>query len=169
VHYGEGSYDETEDVLRELLGVADDAPRAAAAGPDDAVGTADQTPETYVGSRRGTTASPEGLRDGTNSYTVPSSLPPDAFALDGSWTVDPESATAAGPGAAIVLHYTASEVNLVLGGTGSVRVSVDGGPPTTVAVDAHDLFNLLRDGPAGDHTMRIEVDPGIAAYAFTFG
>jgi thiol-disulfide isomerase/thioredoxin len=169
VHYGEGAYDETEDVLRSLLGVDSSSPRASAAGPDDAVGTADETPETYLGSLRGTTASPEGLRPGTNSYSVPSDVPQDAFALDGSWTVTDESVTAAAPGAAIVLHYRASEVNLVLGGTGSVRVSVDGGPAMTVDVDAHDLFNLLRDGPSGDHVVRIEVDPGIAAYAFTFG
>jgi thiol-disulfide isomerase/thioredoxin len=161
VHFGEGAYDETEDVLRKLLGVADDAPRADE--HDEAAATPGQSPELYLGSRRGP------LPEGTDDFTVPDAQSDGSFALDGRWSVDGESATAVGDGAAIVLRYRGEEVNLVLAGSGSVRVSVDGGAVRTIDVAAADLVNLLQDGPEGDHTMRIEVDPGIAAYAFTFG
>ncbi|HEY7068970.1 MAG TPA: redoxin domain-containing protein [Acidimicrobiales bacterium] len=181
-HYGEGAYDETEDVLRELLGVDPDAPRAADEDEPDVPDLGQLSPEIYVGGARGTTASPQGLSDpdgdgvpgGDGTFTLPDTLPLDTFALDGAWSIGSESATALAPGAAIVLHYRGQEVNLVLAAGGStpasVTVSVDGGEPRTVDVGAPDLVNLLRDGPAGDHTMRIEAGgAGLAAYAFTFG
>jgi thiol-disulfide isomerase/thioredoxin len=189
-HFGEGGYDETEDVLRELLGVDPSSPRA-----DDGGGTADpaatppvaQTPELYVGHERGQTASPEGLSDpdgddqpgGTADFTVPDEIASDTFALDGRWTITGESATADEAGAAIVLHYRGSEVNLVLSadssGSGAaaptaVRVSIDDGEARTIDVTDPDLVNLVTDGPSGEHTLRIEaVDAGLTAYAFTFG
>ena len=184
VHFGEGAYDETEDVLRELLGVDPTSSRAADGGDDlgDEPVPVELTPELYLGNLRGRTASPEGLTDpdgdgvagGRASFTVPEVLPADTFALDGPWSVDGESVTAEAAGAAIVLRYRGAEVNLVLaaGDTGSteVVVSVDGGEPRRVAVGGPDLVNLLRDGPAGEHTMRIEAtDAGLAAFAFTFG
>jgi thiol-disulfide isomerase/thioredoxin len=187
-HFGEGGYDEIEDVLRKLLGVAADSPRADDGGDDSGAPPprAEQTPETYVGGNRGTTASPEGLQDpdgdgtsgGTADFTVPDRLSVDTFALDGRWTIDAESITAAEPSAAIVLRYRGSEVNLVLaaggeadpGATTTVTVTVDDGEPRQVEVGGPDLVNLLKDGPSGEHTMRIEAaDAGLAAYAFTFG
>jgi thiol-disulfide isomerase/thioredoxin len=182
VHYGEGAYDETEDVLRELLGVDPDSPRADDENEPDVPNLGQLTPELYIGGGRGTTASPQGLSDpdgdgvpgGEATFTLPDTLPVDTFALDGAWSISTESATAQEPGAAIVLHYRGQEVNLVLAAGGStptsVTVSVDGGEPRTVEVGEPDLVNLLRDGPAGEHTMRIEAgSAGLAAYAFTFG
>lgn len=163
VHFGEGAYEETEDVLRELLGVDAGAPRAAEADVEPPAPSPDQTPELYLGSLRGP------LENGTDDFTVPDPLDLDSFGLEGRWAVEDESVTAVSDDAAIVLRYQGDEVNLVLGGTGSVRVSVDGGSSRTIEVDAEDLVNLLRDGPDGEHTMRIEVDPGVSAYAFTFG
>jgi thiol-disulfide isomerase/thioredoxin len=181
-HYGEGAYDETEDVLRKLLGVDPDSPRADDEDEPDVPNLGQFSPELYVGGARGTTASPQGLSDpdgdgipgGDATFTLPDNLPVDTFALEGAWSIGSESATALAPGAAIVLQYRGQEVNLVLAAGGSaptsVTVSVDGGEPRTVEVGRPDLVNLLRDGPAGDHTMRIEAgSAGLAAYAFTFG
>lgn len=185
-HFGEGNYDELEDVLRELLGVAPEAPRADDGGDDRGTTpeAAEQTPELYVGNLRGTTASPEGLEDpdgdgrsgGAADFTVPDDLDVDTFALDGRWEIGDESATALEPGAAIVLRYRGTEVNLVLAAgdgesaTGSVTVTLDDGEPRRVEVGGPDLVNLLRDGPEGEHTLRIEAEgAGLAAYAFTFG
>jgi hypothetical protein len=185
-HFGEGNYDEIEDVLRKLLGVDPEAPRADDGGDDSGTppDRPEQTPELYVGSARGTTASPEGLADpdadgtpgGTADFTVPDDIPVDTFALDGPWEIGDEAATALEPGAAIVLRYRGSEVNLVLAAgddasaTGEVTVTLDDGSPRQVAVGGPDLVNLLRDGPEGEHTLRIEAGAaGLAAYAFTFG
>jgi thiol-disulfide isomerase/thioredoxin len=182
VHYGEGAYDETEDVVRKLLDVDPDSPRADDEDEPDVPDLGQFTQELYVGGARGTTTSPQGLSDpdgdsipgGDATFTLPDTLPVDTFALDGAWSIDSESATALAPGAAIVLHYRGQEVNLVLAAGGSapasVTVSIDGGEARTVAVGEPDLVNLLRDGPGGDHTMRIEAgSAGLAAYAFTFG
>jgi thiol-disulfide isomerase/thioredoxin len=184
--FGEGNYDEIEDVLRELLGVEPDSPRSDDGGDDSGTPPPrpELTPELYVGGRRGQTTSPEGLqdpdRDGTSGgiadFTLPDEVAGDSFALDGRWEIGDESATALEPGAAIVLRYRGSEVNLVLAAgedadaANAVTVTVDDGEPRRVEVGGPDLVNLLRDGPSGEHTMRIEAeDAGLAAYAFTFG
>ena len=185
-HFGEGNYDEIEDVLRELLGVDPESPRADDGGDDSGTSAPqpEQTPELYIGGRRGSTTSPQGLEDpdgdgtpgGTADFTVPDELTVDTFALEGRWEIGDESATALEPGAAIVLRYRGSEVNLVLAAgddasaTGAVTVTVDDGEPRRVEVGGPDLVNLLKDGPDGEHTLRIEAeDAGLAAYAFTFG
>jgi thiol-disulfide isomerase/thioredoxin len=187
-HFGEGNYDEIEDVLRNLLGVDPDSPRADDGGDDSGTPPArpEQTPELYVGNRRGTTTSPQGLGDpdgdgsrgGAADFTVPDELTVDTFALDGRWEIGEESATALESGAAIVLRYRGSEVNLVLAAgedasaTGAVTVTVNDGEPRRVEVGGPDLVNLVQDGPEGEHTLRIQAeDAGLAAYAyaFTFG
>jgi hypothetical protein len=186
-HPGEGNYDQVEDVLRELLGVDPHSPRADDGGNDTKSPPTPepQTPETYVGGARGTTVSPQGLQDpdkdgeqgGKARFTVPKHIPDDAFALDGRWSIEAESATALEAGAAIVLDYHGSEVNLVLATGGgpdakpsTVTVTIDDGQPRRVDVGAPDLVNLVKDGPSGRHTLRVEADaPGLSAYAFTFG
>lgn len=146
-HFGEGAYDETEDVLRALLGVAADSPRAddgereePAPGlqpcpPDGGGGDDCQTPELYLGSLRGvaTFDSPEGLVDGANTFTAPE---PDqdrnTVALEGSWVVGPEAVTSGDGEGVIVVPFTAGEVNLVMapptGGSVVVEVELDGEP-----------------------------------------
>jgi thiol-disulfide isomerase/thioredoxin len=146
-HIGEGAYEETEDVLRSLLGVDPSSPRAD--DPDEEPSTApDQSPETYLGS----------LRGGGGAVT-----------LEGEWDVQPEYAEALASGAAIVLPYRGTEVNLVIS-PGRLRVTIDGGEAREVEADDFELVNLVTDGPAGDHELRVEVlTPGLQAYAFTFG
>lgn len=144
-HFGEGAYDETEDVLRALLGVPADSPRA-----DDGQGEAPspalrpcppagggedcQTPELYLGSLRGagTFASPEGLLDGAATFTRPDDQPRHTVALEGSWAVGSEAVTSLAGGGRIVVPFTAAEVNLVMtppvDGPVEVEVEVDGEP-----------------------------------------
>jgi hypothetical protein len=179
-HIGEGAYEETEDVLRELLGVDEASPRAADAdggGDDDAPVDDSLTPETYLGYLRGATASPEGLVDpdddgapgGEATFTLPDDLPSDEFALEGRWRIDREHAEARQVGATIGLRYTGREVNLVLS-PGTVRVSIDGGEARTIVVDAPRMVRLVEDGPAGEHLLRVEaLTAGVRAFAFTFG
>jgi thiol-disulfide isomerase/thioredoxin len=176
VHFGEGAYDETEDVVRKLLGVADDAPRAKEAGKEDDGFDPSTTPETYNGSERGFTrfASPEGLEDGETTFTNPGGLNPDQHALTGRWLVTPEYVEAKEAGASLVIHYVASEVNLVLAsGTGSpldVTIRIDDDPPRTLRIEASDLYNLVRHDAVEDHTLTLTATtPGVQAFAFTFG
>ena len=188
---GEGNYTQTEDVVRALLGVPAHSPRASAVGAG-ALGlppTTKQniTNETYLGLEKGV----ETAQPGTTSYPdVAPTLPNGAAALVGSWTVTQQQVQAAAPGASIVLGYQARSANLVLAtGTGApiqVEVQLDGRPlppadrtsethvdgqgNTFVAVGAPDLYQLVLSPGIEGHTLRLTAEqPGLQAYAFTFG
>jgi thiol-disulfide isomerase/thioredoxin len=167
VHFGEGAYRETEDVLRELLGVAATASRAAS--PDEPAASVDTriTPETYLGEDRG---------------------PGDAK-IAGAWRRDGEHVESAASGATIELAYRAREVNLVMEPVGAavdVVVELDGRPlparyrtsqtqidaagRTFVRVDQPDLFRLVLGPSVENHTVRLTPQAaGVRAFAFTFG
>lgn len=188
-HIGEGGYKETEDELRNLLGVNAASPRAAspAGGDDSAAAVNDQiTPETYLGVERGT----EGAHSGLSTYPAPGPLATGDTRLVGTWTADPENVTASDAGASIVLAYRADEVNLVMtppsSGAVDVQVEVDGHPlpadfrtpdtvvepggATVVHVDRDDLYRLVRSPKVEEHTVRVTArQPGLSAFAFTFG
>ena len=175
-HFGEGAYERTEDVIRSLLGVPDDAPRAAVGGDDGGAASADQTPELYLGDRRGRLAGSQELELGSHDFTRPDDIAVDEVALDGRWEVTDEYVESGARGATIVLHYRGSEVNLVMdaaeAGTSAVDVEVrlDGDRVDTVTVDGPRLYRLVSGGPAGEHVLEVEaVGAGVRAYAFTFG
>ena len=141
-HPGEGAYEETEDVIRALLGVDPDS-RRADDGTDDggsipellpcqAPASVDldcQTGEAYLGSLRGAASfsSPEGLGEGEAVFTIPDPQPHHTVALGGSWLISGEAAISAADGASIVMAYTGSEINLVMAppANGSVDVVVE--------------------------------------------
>lgn len=176
VHYGEGAYQQTEDLIRALLVAAGahaaDLPSAytAAASPGTGV-AADQptTPETYLGYGRATAYANDDIApDQVRTYAGPTHLALNRVALDGEWTVTSESVIA-GEGATLRLHAQAASVNLVLGGEGTVRVSVDGEESRTVKVSGAPTLYLLRSGEAREMTVTLQVSPGVSAYAYTFG
>jgi thiol-disulfide isomerase/thioredoxin len=171
-HVGEGGYRETEDVVRELLGVPTSAPRASTEGNTKASPppTENISPETYLGLERGSGAA----------------------TLDGPWTREAQYARADAAGATITLAYSAREVNLVLapGERGAapvdVAVELDGAPlapeyrtpdtmvdsdgATFVRVTASDLYRLVAGPAVEQHTIRLTARaPGLRAFAFTFG
>jgi hypothetical protein len=188
-HPGEGAYDETEDVLRLLLGVAPTSPRAGERTAAEDSPTSKQTPETYLGSLRGSTSTAQRLVDGTADLRVPDPLAQDSFGLDGRWKITPEYVESVGLGDAVVLRFQASEVNLVMesadGAPLAVTIELDGQPlpasaladgvssssgRTSVQVRAADLYGLINGGPSGAHTLRLIASrSGLRAYAFTFG
>lgn len=188
-HIGEGAYEETEEVLRVLLGVDEAAPRAAPPGAGDR-GLADGavTAETYLGLRRGAT----GAQRGEATYGEPGPLAPGEARLAGTWFADDERVTARSAGAAVVLAYRAREVNLVMtappGGSGPAEVAVelDGEPlppayrtadtvvaadgATVVRVEVDGLYRLVLGPAVEERTLRLTVRaPGVSAFAFTFG
>ena len=187
-HIGEGDYRQTEDVLRALLGIGPGAPRAAAPtapAPGGPQPTADITPETYLGVEKGNAA-----RQGPAVYPEPTAVGVDSARLAGAWTGTAEYAQADGAGSAIVLHYQAREVNVVLApptvGPVKLLVELDGKPlpdgyrtPQTMVDDQHrtfvtvanaDLYRLVLAPGFEGHTLRLTAQsPGLLAFAFTFG
>jgi cytochrome c biogenesis protein CcdA/thiol-disulfide isomerase/thioredoxin len=192
---GEGHDVETERQIRALLAESGHAPASAApttiaaAGALAAASNADQSPETYVGYRRAARfASPDSVRrDQSVSYAAPTVLARNGWALAGPWTVGPESATLDRAPGRIVFRFHARDLHLVLGPGPSgrpvrFRVRIDGAAPgddhgTDAAADgtgtvtSQRLYQLIRQhGPVVDRTFEIEfLDPGVSAYAFTFG
>jgi thiol-disulfide isomerase/thioredoxin len=177
VHFGEGDYGTTENEIRKLLGVSSSSPRAKVRGHEGGTdGPIGLTPETYNGSERGAErfASPEPLTNGTRTYSAPAGLETSDHALSGPWKVSDQYVESAAPGATIVLHYEAGQVNLVMATADhrpiDVKVQVDDRPPTTVRVQDSDLYALVKGHGAANHTLHITAGAaGLQAYAFTFG
>ncbi len=194
-HFGEGGYAHSEDLLRELLaeagrtGLPGGYVRPGARGAQAAAsGDAARSPETYVGyARMQRFAAGRIVRDEAWDYRAPDALPAGLWALDGRWTVRPQQATLERAGGRIVYRFRGRDLHLVLGpgadGTPvRFRVAIDGKPPGAdhgMDVDAaghgtvreQRLYQLVRlQGGAGDRLFEITfLDPGVQAYAFTFG
>jgi thiol-disulfide isomerase/thioredoxin len=164
-HFGEGEYDQTETLIRRLLGVSG----ARAASKPDATPTGLMTPETYLGYSRlqnyvGTAISP----DADAGYKLPSDLPQNTIAYGGRWHVGPERIVAL-ENASLRLHFHAKDVYIVLGGSGTVRAVVDGKAARTVKVDSQRLYTVLSSPKTRDATLELRFSPGIEGYSFTFG
>ncbi|WP_287496571.1 cytochrome c biogenesis protein DipZ [Pandoraea sp. CB10b_02] len=195
-HFGEGNYAESERVIQQLLreaGATHVAGGIAAVRADGVQQAADmrdvRSPETYLGYARAENfASPGGaVRDRASDYRAPTSPSLNAWGLAGNWRVGPEQATATQAGARIVYRFHARDLHLVLGPDASgksvrFRVRVDGEAPGdahgadvaadgTGTVTSQRLYQLVRQpGDVHDRTFSIEfLDPGVSAYAFTFG
>jgi hypothetical protein len=132
--------------------------------------TAPSTPETYLGfARLDRFAGSDVVPYREASYRFPLFLAPDQLAYAGRIRVENERIVA-GTGARLRLRFQAREVNLVLGGRGTLEVYVDGRRRGTVAVRGEPrLYNLLRLPRHADRLLELRFTPGISAYAFTFG
>ena len=103
------------------------------------------------------------------SYQAPGSIPQDEYAYNGQWAIGSEQATA-GRGATLDLQFEARDVYLVMGGTGTVTVSVNGVPTHTVSVSGEPkLYQLVGPGNYQQGLLSLGVSPGVQAYDFTFG
>jgi cytochrome c biogenesis protein CcdA/thiol-disulfide isomerase/thioredoxin len=172
VTFGEGDYDVTESLIRQLLAKAASGtvlPAATKVADVEVAGT--ETPETYIGYREGanTVTGPQPVHDKATVYTLPAGVTSDTFALGGTWTDGPEAATA-GANAELELNFVAKDVYLVLGGTGTVGVRVGNGAPRTVRVSGPPTLYTMVNGAAAQRALlHLSMSPGVQAYSFTFG
>jgi thiol-disulfide isomerase/thioredoxin len=184
VQFGEGDYGQTEVAVRELLheaGVRHLPPpsRARAIMPSSALGT----PETYLNAQRAQ-GFLQPLQSGVHSYSAPSTLSQNEFALGGRWDVTNQSSTAVGAGDTISAGFHAARVYLVLTSADNqprqVRVLLDGRPisPRQAGSDVHGglvtvrgqrLYALVSLPSDQVHTLELQVPAGVSAYDFTFG
>jgi len=170
--FGEGDYSTTESLIRELLLQAN--PKLHLPPPTDVANRTPSgplTPESYLGYSHGlpnfdgTSITP----DQAATYRFPSGLPNDSLAFAGTWTIGAEEAKA-GPGARLELAFAADDVYLVLGGTGTVGVAVNGSHTQTLAVSGIPrLYTLVQSPRYETATLVLTLSPGVEAYDFTFG
>ncbi|WP_050462555.1 cytochrome c biogenesis protein DipZ [Herbaspirillum autotrophicum] len=195
-HFGEGEYARSEQVIQQLLAeagnknVATDMVKADASGVQLAGDDAEvASPETYLGYERAQNfvATGGAVTDRVSNYTAPAQPALNQWGLAGDWNIGREQASLAKAGGKIVFRFHARDLHLVLGPGADgkpvrFRVALDGAVPgkdsgVDVAADGRGrvsgqrLYQLLRQsGPVRDHTFSIEfLDPGVQAYAFTFG
>ena len=195
-HFGEGEYDESERVIQELLkengaqsisdGVINVSGSGAEAAPDK---DNSRSPETYIGYHRAEhfgSAQPIA-QDSHKVYTLLPRLTLNQWGLAGDWKVGAESAVLQKSPGKIVFRFHARDLHLVLGPTKDGKpvrfvVKLDGTPPGedhgsdadasgAGTVREHRLYQLIRQkGAVEDRTFEIEfLDPGVQAFAFTFG
>ena len=172
VAFGEGDYSTTEKLIRTLL--ADAHPGLALPPPTnvpDRTPTGELSPETYVGYDRlqYLVPSTDVVENAPSAYQFPASLPLGGMGLSGTWTEHAEEATA-GPHAELELGFLAQDVYLVMGGQGSVSVSIDGKHMQTIQVAGIPrLYTLYSANAVTSGTMLLQMSPGVQAYDFTFG
>jgi len=195
-HFGEGKYDESEEVIQQLLkeknsslnasGFVQVNPSGSEAAPD--FGNV-ASPETYIGYDRAQNyASPQKIKqDKPQLYTAPARLTVNQWGLVGSWNVSGEHAQLAAAPGKVIFRFHARDLHFVLGPGKNgqpirFRIRIDGTPPgedhggDTDAkgdgvVKEYRLYQLVRQqGKVEDRTFEIEfLDPGVQAFAFTFG
>jgi hypothetical protein len=195
-HFGEGEYQQSEMVIQQLLaeagssGVGHELVSVDARGAEAPADWATlRSPENYTGYERTEHfASPGGAVPGKRHvYTAPAELRLNHWALSGDWTMEEQAAALNEAGGQIVCRFHARDLHLVMGpavpGTSvRFRMLIDGQPPGAAhGIDVDDqgkgtvaeqrLHQLIRQpGPVADRTFEITfLDPGVEAYAFTFG
>jgi cytochrome c biogenesis protein CcdA/thiol-disulfide isomerase/thioredoxin len=171
IDVGEGQYGQTETLIRQLLEAAHPGlvlpPRTDVA---DLTPTELSTPESYLGYDHPLNLAGQTVEDDQMvAYQAPPTVPADEYAYSGQWSVGSEGSTAGG-GAGLTLNFQAKDVYLVLGGTGTVTVSVDGATTRTVVVAGIPrLYQLVGTPAAARALLSLSVSPGVEAYDFTFG
>ncbi len=167
-HFGEGEYDQTEQLIRRLLG---EKVRVATTTVADTTPHQLTTPESYLGYERlARFLNPGVAFDREAAYTFPGvRFPQDGLAYAGRWTVEP-SRIVAGRDARLRLQFQASNVYLVLGGEGRVQALVDGKPVRSVPVAGTPrLYTIVRYPRLHRGLLELRFSPEIEGYAFTFG
>ena len=194
--FGEGGFEETERAVQQLLleagrsGVPRDLVKVEGAGAEAPAAWKDlKSPENYVGYGRSESFASAGgaLPDKSRVYEVPARLRLNQWALSGDWTITRGAVALNKANGRIAYRFHARDLHLVMGpavGGKPVRfrVLVDGKPPQAAhgadvddqgrgTVSAQRLYQLVRQpSQVGDRTFEIEfLDPGVVAYAFTFG
>jgi len=171
ISFGEGDYDVTEKLIRELLKDAD--PGVQLPPPTetpDTTPTGPLTQETYLGAtKEGNFGGSEPYHQGAATFTLPDNQRENTFALGGDWKLESQSITPAHGTARIRLSYTAAHVQMVLSGEGTITVT-NGGATTTVPVTGTPrAYEIVTTDATTTGTVQVAVSPGVDAYSFTFG
>jgi thiol-disulfide isomerase/thioredoxin len=167
-HFGEGSYEETENAIRTLLGLdltkKDIAPAVAGR-----VGS----PEMYFGLSRLENLTPEQQALSIpQKYTLPESLKLNNFGLYGTWEFKNDKAILSGGPGKIRLKFYSGKIFMVASSAKetTLQITVDGKAQPDVLVGDSQLYTLFDSTDYSEHVIDITIqDGGFEAFTFTFG
>lgn len=175
IRLGEGGYEQTEKLIRELLEDADPGVRLPeATSVQDTTPGEEITPETYFSIKRvvNYAGEPE-YAAGRKEFTLADEQQQDTFSLGGTWEVDFQGARAVSDDARVRLAYRSSDVFVVLGGEGTVESTVTtDGRATTTRIDVSGsprLYPVLEGDERSEGLVDLEVPDGVQVYTMTFG
>src|SRR3990167_1220964 len=184
VHFGEGAYEETEMMIKQLLEEAGSKVDSGLVTATTDSPQAGVTPETYLGYARIARFGSEPVpRLGVQKYSIRYDLPTDYFGYVGSWDMAPEFSRSS-KDSRLDLNFKASKVFLVMSpnATGErVEVYLDGKlidnanagedvKDGLLIVDSERLYKLVNLKEVGQHTLELKfVDGQTKVFAFTFG
>lgn len=166
VHFGEGGYVETENAIRELIGLP------ALKMEEPKISGRPISPETYLGTARGKSYTPEITiqPDQTVQYNYTKPLTEDQVGLKGKWKVEAEHIISEGDDSTLDFNFLAQKVYLVLSGKSKkpIQVYLDGKLFGEFPMDGDRKYDIAS-APYGRHQLSIKIPEGVQAYAFTFG
>jgi hypothetical protein len=195
--FGEGDYERSEMIIRQLLGEADVGerlPGLATVTPNGDEVQADWenlgSPESYLGYDQATgfeAGDSFAEQDRPQAYTAPASLRLNHWGLLGNWTIRSDASALHGSGGRVAYQFHARDVNLVMGPATKgkavrFRVLLDGlnagadhgvdvGADGSGTVVQQRMYQLIRQAkPIRDRRFEIEfLDDGAEVFCFTFG
>jgi Thioredoxin like C-terminal domain len=168
---GEGDYGQTEGAIRALLSAKGAKLPTTTAVPDRTPDEA-STPESYLGFERIAryVGSPSAVvHNKLATYRFASSVAANHLSYSGQWTAQSLD-IASGSNSALRINIDASDVYLVLGGTGTVTGTLNGKPLATQHVAGVPTLYTILSGQHPQHgVVQLNFSRGIKAYDFTFG
>jgi thiol-disulfide isomerase/thioredoxin len=194
--FGEGGYERSERIIQQLLGeagisgIGDQLAAVDARGIEAEADWDDlKSPENYLGHERTQNfVSPGGaVLERRRVYAAPARMKLNDWTLSGDWTVKKDAVVLNKANGRIAYRFHARDLHLVMGpavrgASVRFRVLIDGQPPGAAhGIDVDDqgngtvaeqrLYQLIRQStPIADRQFEIEfLDPGVEAFAFTFG
>jgi len=190
-HIGEGAYEETENKIQELLeerkqflnlDVNIDNGIQKPSDAEDVNFKAVESPESYFGNKRAEFLGLITSNDETiTTFERPTTIDTNKIYLVGTWDIQPEYAEAVSNDAEIIYGYHAMKVFLVMSSDKTNRIEViqdesrvkeEAGIHVKngyVDVQKDQLYRLIENETYGSHILEIKVQPGLKAFAFTFG
>ncbi len=180
IHFGEGHYQHTENMIRSLLGLAA-TKEEEKKGPLFTL----QTPEIYLGYQRARNY-PWSItlqHDVAKKYAFSGHLDEDQVSLNGMWRVSAEAITSQDKSAQLQLNFHAQRVYVVMTAQEPAKITVllDGkGVPASyrakdmdeqsqITVRESKMYALINLEEPGRHLLTLEVPAEVSLYAFTFG
>lgn len=168
-HFGEGDYEETENVIRQFLGM-----EMVESGSNSQSNRKVGSPEMYFGTdRQANLVSSQKASSNEVAYSLPSELPLNTFALEGIWKFDGDYATLSKGTGKIMLSFYSGKVFMVASsnnGPITITTIIDGEPGQEIIVEGSELYTLFDSEDYENHVIEIQIpDSGFQAFTFTFG